>query len=30
MKKLKKQFIFNCLSYKLPAISQSEQKPKDY
>ena len=25
MKKLQKQFIFNCLSYKLPEISQGEQ-----
>lgn len=30
MKKLQKQFIFNCLSYKLPEISQGEQKPRDY
>ena len=30
MKKLQKQFIFNCLSYKLPEISQGEQKPQDY
>ena len=30
MKKLQKQFIFNCLSYELPEISQGEQKPQDY
>ena len=30
MKKLQKKFIFNCLSYKLLAISKGEQKPQDY